>query len=111
MSASVVDKGGAAETCTLPVTGMTCAACAARIEKNLRRVEGVRDANVNFATGRATVAFDPAATSQDALVGVVEDSGYGVPAEALRALNPPAAGPNGSPIIGGGGGRGSSLLR
>jgi Cu+-exporting ATPase len=72
----------AAETCSLelPVTGMTCAACAARIEKNLKRAEGVREANVNFATNRATVTYDPAKTDRAGLAEVIEDSGYGVPA-------------------------------
>jgi Cu+-exporting ATPase len=63
----------------LPVTGMTCGACAARIEKNLKRAEGVRDAHVNFATNRATVTYDPAQTDRAGLVEVIGDSGYGVP--------------------------------
>lgn len=63
----------------LPVTGMTCAACANRIEKNLKRAPGVIEANVNFASNRATVAFDPAHTHSDALKEVIRDSGYDVP--------------------------------
>ena len=43
----------------LDIEGMTCAACAARIEKNLNRLEGV-EASVNLATDKATVRFDPA---------------------------------------------------
>ncbi|HVK37823.1 MAG TPA: heavy metal-associated domain-containing protein, partial [Candidatus Kapabacteria bacterium] len=45
----------------LPITGMTCAACANRIERQLKRAPGVRVAGVNFATGRATVEYDPEA--------------------------------------------------
>ncbi len=66
-------------TCELPVSGMTCAACAARIEKNLKRAEGVRAVNVNFATNRATIGYEAGKTDRAALVGVIEGSGYGVP--------------------------------
>ncbi|HEU4596850.1 MAG TPA: heavy metal translocating P-type ATPase [Pyrinomonadaceae bacterium] len=62
----------------LPVTGMTCAACARRIERRLSKAEGVGSANVNFATGRATVTFDPERTDVGQLVRTVEDVGYGV---------------------------------
>jgi Cu+-exporting ATPase len=54
---------------------MTCASCAARIEKKLNRVGGV-DASVNYATETAVVTYDPAATSLADLVGVVECIGY-----------------------------------
>ena len=50
-------------TVELPITGMTCASCVARNEKALRKVEGVDDASVNFATEKATIAFDPEAVS------------------------------------------------
>ena len=50
------------ERVDLPVTGMSCAACAARIEKGLASVEGVSQATVNFAAERATVFFDRQAT-------------------------------------------------
>lgn len=68
-------------TCTLelPVSGMTCGACAARIEKNLNRAAGVRDANVNFATNRATVTYNPSRTDRAGLIEVIENSGYSVP--------------------------------
>ena len=45
---------------TLALEGMTCASCAMRIEKNLRRVTGVKGASVNLATERADVTYDPA---------------------------------------------------
>ncbi len=67
------------EQVALPISGMSCAACAARIEKNLKRTDGVEEANVNFANHRATVTFDPTQTSKDALCEVVRDSGYDVP--------------------------------
>ena len=42
------------------ITGMTCAACATRIEKGLKKMDGVQDANVNLALEKAMVKFDPA---------------------------------------------------
>ena len=63
---------------TYDVRGMTCAACAARVQKVLSRQEGVHLASVNLASERATVAFDPDQTSIDALVAAVERSGYGL---------------------------------
>ena len=64
--------------CELPVTGMHCASCAARVEKALASASGVSSANVNFATSRATVQYDPAATDAGALAQVVRDLGYDV---------------------------------
>ena len=60
----------------LAITGMTCASCAARIEKRLNKVEGVT-ATVNFASEHAAVAFDPAQVDIDDLIGAVEAAGYG----------------------------------
>ncbi len=46
----------ATKTITLPVTGMTCASCVGRVEKNLKKVGGVSETSVNLATEAATVA-------------------------------------------------------
>jgi P-type Cu+ transporter len=62
---------------TIPVTGMTCAACAARVERRLSRGEGVEAAQVNFATERATVRYDPSSASASSLVELVKSAGYG----------------------------------
>lgn len=62
----------------IPVLGMSCAACAMTIERGLRDLPGVREANVNFATTRATVLFDPALLDTDALVETVRKTGYDV---------------------------------
>jgi Cu+-exporting ATPase len=62
----------------LPITGMTCAACARRIERQLSRVPGVQDASVNFATSHATIHYDPHVTGVADLVETVVDTGYGV---------------------------------
>ncbi|MET4611249.1 Cu+-exporting ATPase [Rhodococcus sp. PvR044] len=58
----------------LAIGGMTCASCAARIEKRLNKMEGVT-ATVNYATEKAKVVFDPAVTSAD-LIAEVEKAGY-----------------------------------
>ena len=58
----------------LPITGMTCASCANRIERKLNKLEGV-EAVVNFATEQATVRHDSSVTVAD-LVSVVEAAGY-----------------------------------
>jgi len=67
---------GEAERCDLPITGMSCAACARRIEQSLAKAPGVRKASVNFATGRATVEYDPMATGVRQLIDRVKDAGY-----------------------------------
>jgi Cu+-exporting ATPase len=63
---------------TLPITGMTCANCVATVERNLKRLEGVRSASVNLATERASVEFDGRAVTPEMLVQRVERAGYGV---------------------------------
>jgi Cu+-exporting ATPase len=69
--------GGNAQTVTLPVTGMTCAACQSRVQRQLSRAPGVVDASVNLLMGSATVTYDPAISSPAALVQRVLDTGYG----------------------------------
>lgn len=61
----------------LNITGMSCAACAARIEKKLSRMEGVRSAGVNLTTEKATVEYDPAAVGISDMIGAVKSLGYG----------------------------------
>ena len=61
----------------LEVSGMTCAACSARVQRVLERTDGVSGANVNLMTRTAAVDFDPAATSPEGLVAAVESAGYG----------------------------------
>jgi len=67
---------GEAERIDLPITGMTCAACARRIERKLSKAPGVQSASVNFATSRATVQYDAAATGVRELIGAVKEVGY-----------------------------------
>jgi len=75
----------ATKTITLPVTGMTCASCVGRVEKNIKKVAGVAETTVNLATEAATVAYDPAVASPAALIQAVEKGGYGV-VTATRTL-------------------------
>src|SRR5512135_843152 len=74
----------------LAVGGMTCASCAARIERKLNRLDGVH-ATVNFATETATVAYDPAVVTPDELVAAVEATGYTarLPMPPARSEAPP----------------------
>jgi Cu+-exporting ATPase len=66
----------APERIRLDLEGMTCASCAARIEKKLSRVEGVEVCSVNYATEEAAVAYDPQRVEVDDLIHAVEAAGY-----------------------------------
>ncbi len=68
------------QTVTLPITGMTCANCAANIERGLKKLSGIQDAAVNFATEQAKVRFDSGQVDIPDLVASVLRSGYKVPA-------------------------------
>ena len=63
------------------VTGMTCAACANRIEKGLNKMEGVQEANVNLALEKATVKFDSATIAPSDIQNKIRDLGYDVVTE------------------------------
>jgi len=70
-----------AEEVELPIGGMTCAACARTVERQLAGSPGVGKASVNFATKIASVSYNPAETRVEDLVAAVEDVGYEVPQE------------------------------
>lgn len=61
---------------TIKINGMTCAACASRIEKVVGRIDGVQEINVNFATERLSVDIDPAKTNMEAVGAAVRKAGY-----------------------------------
>ena len=65
----------------LEIQGMTCASCAARVEKRLAGLEGVDECTVNLVTELATVSYDPARVGVGELVGAVEAIGYGASPE------------------------------
>ncbi len=75
----------------LAIEGMTCASCAARIEKRLNRLQGV-EASVNFASEHAAVSFDPGEVSVADLIALVEGAGYhaSLPRDALGEDDPVA---------------------
>ncbi|RDL48358.1 Copper-transporting P-type ATPase [Ensifer sp. M14] len=74
---------GAALTASIPVEGMTCASCVARVEKAIRAVPGVTSASVNLATERADVRFDGTTKTAD-IVKAIENSGYGAAEESVE---------------------------
>ena len=68
-------------TTELPIEGMTCAACAARIGRGLSGLDGVEEANVNYATARAVVSYDPDAVDPAAFSTTIQNLGYAVAAD------------------------------
>jgi len=81
----------------LPITGMTCASCANRIERKLNKLDGVQ-ASVNYATERATVELDAGSVPPECLVEAVESVGYGavLPTEESDPSQRDAADPTAS---------------
>ena len=69
---------------TLPIRGMSCAACVGRVEEVLSGVDGVAAAAVNLAAESATAEFDPARTDAAALAAAVDAAGYAVPTGTTR---------------------------
>lgn len=61
---------------TIPVSGMTCANCAMNIERTLKKLPGIREAAVNFASEQAGVTFDDTAVSVPDIVGAIHKAGF-----------------------------------
>lgn len=80
------NQGTETRHATFALEGMTCASCAMRIEKGLKKVPGVIDAQVNLATERGTVIYDPTQTGVERLVQKVETVGY----KATELSQPPS---------------------
>jgi Cu+-exporting ATPase len=76
------------ETVTIPVSGMTCAACQARVQRALTKAPGVDSASVNLMTNVATVEYDADVTTAESLVEQIRSTGYGaeLPAEDRSAI-------------------------
>jgi Cu+-exporting ATPase len=70
-------RAAVAEKVTIPVSGMTCAACSGRVQRALEKTPGVSDAAVNLMMKNATVEFDPGVTSAERLVETIRGTGYG----------------------------------
>ncbi|QKG85524.1 copper-translocating P-type ATPase [Kroppenstedtia pulmonis] len=69
---------------TLQIAGMTCAACATRIEKGLKKMEGVEDANVNFALEKTNIKYDPDKTDVTKFKEKVQSLGYNVVSDKVE---------------------------
>src|SRR5262245_54291870 len=70
----------------IPVSGMTCAACQARVQRSLVRQPGVRDAAVNLMTRTASVTYDPTEASPQELVDAIRNTGYGADLPVGRSV-------------------------
>jgi Cu+-exporting ATPase len=84
-AAEAAEAAEAAQAIEIPVTGMTCAACQAGVQRALQRTPGVVDASVSLMLQNATVQFDPARTTPQQLVEVIRDTGYGAELPASDA--------------------------
>ncbi len=70
---------GATSEIRLGVVGMTCVNCAATIERQLKKLDGVTEATVNFAAEKVTVAYDPSILDGRAIVSAIREAVYVVP--------------------------------
>ena len=71
----VIDKR---DKLTMNIGGMTCASCSAAVERALKKMEGVYEANVNIATEKATVEYNPDKISREDFIEIVKNTGYEV---------------------------------
>ncbi len=74
---------GISQILTLPIRGMTCAACSTRLEKVLNKVLGVKSAQVNLATEQARIDFDPQAATPTQIYQTIAQAGFEVPLERM----------------------------
>lgn len=68
---------------TLPVTGMHCANCVKTVERNVKKLDGIEGATVNYATEKVEVAFDTSKVTESDIIAKIENAGYGVPTATL----------------------------
>jgi Cu+-exporting ATPase len=83
---SPTQKRGGIQEITLPVSGMTCAACVRKVEKALTRLPGVEKANVNLSAGKAGVSYDPNQVALPEMERAITEIGYEVPLARLDLL-------------------------
>ncbi len=86
MTTEVMDQRNNQTTITIPITGMNCAACSARVEKGLLSLPGVSSANVNPLAGKGTINYDPGKIEPRKMVERVAELGFGVPAAQQELL-------------------------
>jgi len=70
----------------LPITGMTCANCVSTVERNLKKVDGVKDARVNLASERAAILYDPEIANLDDFINRIDRAGYGIASGEIEIL-------------------------
>lgn len=87
MQAGIGEIGAMLKKESIRITGMSCAACAARIEKSLNKLEGVKWAAVNFATEKVTVEYDDVIVNNEQLDKVIEKLGYKVVREEEKGID------------------------
>lgn len=78
------------------ITGMTCSACSARVEKAVKKVEGTQDVSVNLLTNSMQLQYDEAKTNPSAIIKAVVDAGYGAAVKGAPAAK--TAGPQEDPV-------------
>ncbi|HAU30695.1 MAG: Copper-translocating P-type ATPase [Desulfotomaculum sp. 46_296] len=61
---------------TIKISGMSCAACAARIEKKLNSLDGIRKASVNLTTEKANIAYQPGRVKVEEMISAIQTLGY-----------------------------------
>lgn len=71
----VVEKTNSSNI-TIPIGGMTCAACAKRVEKGIQKLDGIANVSVNFATEKATISYDPQTVRISTIKETIEKIGY-----------------------------------
>ncbi|GMR04930.1 MAG: heavy metal translocating P-type ATPase [Thermodesulfobacteriota bacterium] len=67
----------------LPITGMSCASCASKIEKGLSKTSGIKKASVNFATEKVTISYDPKEVAPGDFIKTIKELGYGAGVEKV----------------------------
>lgn len=74
---------------SLKITGMTCSACSARIERTLNKLEGINEAKVNFATEKLYVTFNEKVLSEENIISAIKKAGYGIEGKQEKEAMPP----------------------
>ena len=67
------------------ITGMTCSACSARVERTVAKMTGTADVSVNLLTNRMSLTYDENVTSPAAIIAAVEEAGYGASVKGASA--------------------------
>ena len=76
------------EKISVPVEGMTCASCVARVEKSIAKIEGVKEVNVNLASEKASITVDKSSANYDDIKKAVEEAGYKIDFSGLDNSRP-----------------------